>query len=65
LTLGLPKTVVYVQGAGEQENPILLKRRLDQALFGASQGERTRMADYADQGHNVPEVPAGVEAMPR
>jgi hypothetical protein len=61
----LPDHIVYVHGAGEQENPILLKRRLDELLFGGPQGDRTRLAYYSDQGHRVTEVPAGLEAMPR
>ncbi len=54
--------VVYVHGAGEQENPHLMKRRLDGLLFGRAQGDRTRLAYYADLLHGTPAAPIGLEA---
>jgi hypothetical protein len=43
--------VVYVHGTGPQPSPADLKRRLDEALFGSLQGERTAVAYYADVLH--------------
>jgi hypothetical protein len=43
--------VIYVHGTGPQPSPADLKRRLDEALFGADQGERTAVAYYADVLH--------------
>jgi phosphatidylserine/phosphatidylglycerophosphate/cardiolipin synthase-like enzyme len=54
--------VVYVHGAGRQENRDLLKRRLDQHLFGSNQLGRTSLAYYADVVHLEPELPEGLEA---
>src|SRR5262245_65584412 len=53
--------VVYVHGAGRQENRDLLKRRLDQHLFGSNQLGRTSLAYYADVVHGEPELPDDLE----
>ena len=54
--------VVYVHGAGPQEHRDLLKRRIDQALFGANQLDRTVIAYYADILNGEPDLPAALEA---
>ncbi len=54
--------VVYVHGAGRQENRLLLKRRLDGHLFGSNQLERTILAYYSDVLHGEPELPEDLEA---
>lgn len=57
--------VVYVHGAGRQENRELLKRRLDQHLFGSNQLSRTTLAYFADVLHLEPELPDDLEAIDR
>ena len=53
--------LVYVHGAGPQEQQDLLKRRLDEHLFGANQLDRTVLAYYSDLLHEVPPMPAAFE----
>jgi hypothetical protein len=43
--------LVYVHGTGPQPARADLKRRLDEALFGSEQGDRTALAYYADVLH--------------
>ncbi len=45
--------VVYIHGIGRQLPPAEAKRAWDLALYGADQGERTRMAYWADIRHPV------------
>jgi len=45
------RTTIYVHGAGRQEDPILLKRRLDGLIFGHPQLDATRLAYYSDILH--------------
>ena len=54
---------VYVHGAGQQEHPTLLKRRLDGAIFGSAQGERTHLGYYSDILHGTSPMPGGLEAL--
>lgn len=54
--------IVYVHGAGRQENRHLLKRRLDGHLFGSNQLDRTILAYYSDVLHDEPELPDDLEA---
>lgn len=54
--------IVYVHGAGPQEQRDLLKRRLDAHLFGANQLDRTVMAYYSDILHEEPAPPGALEA---
>ena len=56
--------VVYVHGAGRQENRHLLKRRLDGHLFGSNQLDRTALAYYSDVLHDEPELAGDLESMP-
>jgi hypothetical protein len=56
--------IVYVHGAGRQENRQLLKRRLDGHLFGSNQLERTALAYYSDILHDEPELPDDFESAP-
>lgn len=56
--------VVYVHGAGRQENRHLLKRRLDGHLFGSDQLERTVLAYYSDVLHVEAALPDELEAPP-
>lgn len=56
--------VVYVHGAGRQENRHLLKRRLDGHLFGSNQLDRTILAYYSDILHAEPDIPDAFEAPP-
>jgi hypothetical protein len=54
--------IIYVHGAGPQEHRAIVKRRLDQALFGANQLDRTALAYYADIIYGEPEIPGPLEA---
>jgi hypothetical protein len=51
--------LVYVHGAGPQENRDILKRRLDEHLFGSNQLDRTTLAYYSDLLHDEPGIPGG------
>jgi hypothetical protein len=51
--------LVYVHGAGPQEHRDILKRRLDEHLFGGNQLDRTTVAYYSDLLHDEPEIPGG------
>jgi hypothetical protein len=53
--------IVYVHGAGRQEERGILKRRLDQHLFGANQLDRTVLAYYSDLLHDEPPAPAAIQ----
>ena len=50
--------IVYIHGAGPQEHRAILKRRLDELLFGGNQGERSIMAYYSDILNVEPEIPS-------
>lgn len=52
---------VYVHGAGRQEDPTLLKRRLDGAIYGGPQGQRTHLAYYSDVLHRSSPPAGGLE----
>ncbi len=54
--------IVYVHGAGRQENRHVLKRRLDGHLFGSNQLDRTILAYYSDVLHDEAELPDDLEA---
>ena len=54
--------IVYVHGAGPQEHRSIMKRRIDEALFGANQLEQSVMAYYADILNVEPPIPAPFEA---
>jgi hypothetical protein len=54
--------LVYIHGAGQQENRLILKRRLDGALFERNMLERTVLAYYSDLLHDEDDVPAAIEA---
>jgi hypothetical protein len=54
--------LVYVHGAGPQEHRELLKRRLDDHLFGANQLDMTAIAYYSDLLHQDPAQPAAIAA---
>jgi hypothetical protein len=54
--------VVYVHGAGRQENRHLLKRRLDGHLFGSNQLDRTILAYFSDILHVESDLPDDLEA---
>lgn len=56
--------LVYVHGAGRQENRHLLKRRLDGHLFGSNQLDQTLLAYYSNVLHDEDDLPAELEAMP-
>jgi hypothetical protein len=47
-------TVVYVHGSGNKPAADSLRRIWDEALFGASAGDRSRMAYWADLRHPAP-----------
>jgi hypothetical protein len=55
-----PNTV-FVHGAGQQEDAILLKRRLDGMVFGGPQGDRTRLGYYSDVLHGPSPKAPGLE----
>jgi len=55
--------IVYIHGAGPQEHRAILKRRLDELLFGGNQGERSIMAYYSDILNVEPEIPGGLEGL--
>jgi len=55
------RTTVYVHGAGQQEHPLLLKRRLDGLIFGAAQGDRTVVGYYSHILHGLPADPVALE----
>jgi hypothetical protein len=55
------RTIVFVHGAGPQDHPVLMKRVLDEVLFGGPQGDRTRVAYYADVLRTPRDLPAGLE----
>ncbi|HEV8545194.1 MAG TPA: hypothetical protein VGQ64_02775 [Candidatus Limnocylindrales bacterium] len=54
--------LIYIHGAGEQENRLMLKRRLDGALFEQNMLERTVLGYYSDLLHGEEDVPAAIEA---
>jgi hypothetical protein len=54
--------LVYIHGAGRQENRLILKRRLDGALFEKNMLEQTVLAYYSDLLHDEEDVPAAIEA---
>jgi subtilisin family serine protease len=49
LSFGKAKTVIYCHGIGDQAPEQQLRSDWDRALFGADQGERTRMAYWVDR----------------
>jgi len=55
------RTTVYVHGAGQQEHPLLLKRRLDGLIFGAAQGDRAVVGYYSHILHGLPADPVALE----
>ncbi len=54
--------LVYVHGAGQQENRHILKRRLDEHLFGGNQLDGTTLAYYSDLLHDEPTMPDAIAA---
>ncbi|KAF1709878.1 peptidase [Pseudoxanthomonas kalamensis DSM 18571] len=57
---GEAKAVVYVHGIGNKPPAEVLRAQWDQALFGRSMGERTRLAYWVDrQRYPVPEAGTG------
>jgi hypothetical protein len=54
--------LVYIHGAGQQENRLILKRRLDGALFERNMLERTVLAYYSDLLHDEEDIPGAIEA---
>jgi hypothetical protein len=59
------RTTVYVHGAGEQEHPLLLKRRLDGVVFGEAQGDRTIVGYFSHVLYGPPSLPPGLESTHR
>lgn len=57
-------STVYVHGAGQQEEATLLKRRLDGAIFGGPQGDRTHLGYYSDILHGPSKPSGGLERLP-
>ena len=55
--------IVYVHGAGPQEHRTIMKRRIDEVLFGANQLEQSIMAYYADILNAEPPIAAPFEAL--
>ena len=56
------RTTVYVHGAGEQEHPLLLKRRLDGVVFGEAQLDRTIVGYFSDVLYGPPTLPPDLES---
>ena len=55
--------IVYIHGAGPQEHRAILKRRLDELLFGANQLDGSIMAYYADILNVEPAIPDFLEGI--
>jgi hypothetical protein len=55
--------IVYIHGAGPQEHRAILKRRLDELLFGSNQLDDSIMAYYADILNIEPAIPEFLEGI--